>query len=183
MSDMQRVVLADDDVEMRAVVRIRLALDGFDVVAEVDDAAASVAAAAALQPAFVVLGLEMRANTGVQAIAGVRRAAPDAAIVVFSWFPDPLTLAEVLSLGADLYVDRAGGPARLSGYLRSVASHPAGGGGPTDDRLRRVRTELHELTEIGRTRPLRDDERRRARHLTIVEERLFSRTWEGASVD
>lgn len=183
MSDVQRVVLADDDLEMRAVVRIRLALDGFEVVDETGEVDELVESAALFQPGFVVIGLEMRANTGVSAIARVRRVAPESSIVVFSWFPDPVTLADVLSLGADLYVDRAGGPAKLSAYLRSVAAHPACGRGTGSERLRQVRAELRELADIGRERPLRVEEQRRMRRLLLVEERLFNREWDTATVD
>src|SRR5205814_7236197 len=91
-------------------------------------------------------------------------------------FPDPFTLAEVLTLGADLYVDKAQGPGRLLEHLRTLV---VDGTVPPDeadeDRLAAIRAELDGLHERARGRRLISAERRRYAHLRLIEGRLLRR--------
>src|SRR3954468_9592011 len=119
-----RVVLVDDSRVMRAVLRVRLQLDGFAVVGEADDGDEGIRLVTRLQPDIAVLDLEMRHLSGMVALPAIRRVSPHTAVVVFSWFPDPFTLGNLLELGADAYVDKAGGPAKLVAHLRALASSP-----------------------------------------------------------
>jgi DNA-binding NarL/FixJ family response regulator len=119
------VVLVDDNDELRSVVAMRLGLDGFRVVAQAADGAGAIEAVAREQPDVVVLDLEMPHMSGVAALPRLREAAPGAAIVVFSCFPDPFTLANVLTLGADLYVDKASGPSTLSAHVGELLATSA----------------------------------------------------------
>jgi DNA-binding NarL/FixJ family response regulator len=102
------VVLVEDDVEVRDLIAILFALDGrFEVVAEAGDGVAGVEAVRAHQPSAVVLDLQLPKLPGTAAIAAMRSASPHTRIVVFSAFPDPFTLLDVLNQGADSYLDKA----------------------------------------------------------------------------
>jgi DNA-binding response OmpR family regulator len=54
-----------------------------------------------------VVDLDLPNLDGVEVIARLRGASPASRIIVFSAFPDPLTLLEVLRQGADEYLDKA----------------------------------------------------------------------------
>lgn len=102
------VVLVEDDVEVRDLIAMLFALDGrFEVVAEVGDGASGVEAVRQHKPDAVVLDLHLPLLPGTAAIASMRTASPHTRIVVFSAFPDPFTLLEVLHHGADSYLDKA----------------------------------------------------------------------------
>jgi two-component system, NarL family, response regulator len=102
------VVLVEDDVEVRDLIAILFQLDGrFEVVAEAGDGASGIEAVLRHQPSAVVLDLHLPVLPGTAAIAAMRSGSPHTKIVVFSAFPDPFTLLDVLNHGADSYLDKA----------------------------------------------------------------------------
>jgi DNA-binding NarL/FixJ family response regulator len=103
-----RVLLVDDDPDMRALLEIMLAEDGrFAVVGHASDGAEAVRLAAAEQPDVVVLDLQMPGMDGLTALPLLRKRLPRARIVVVSAFPDPLTLADAMQRGVDGYIDKS----------------------------------------------------------------------------
>src|SRR4051812_49589499 len=86
-SRMTAVLVCDDAADMRSLLRDALESDpGLHVVGEADDGAATLALAAELQPDVVLLDIGMPGPGPGEIVAGVRRAAPDAAIVVLSGY-------------------------------------------------------------------------------------------------
>jgi DNA-binding NarL/FixJ family response regulator len=103
-----RVIVIDGDGDVLALLETMFEVaDGFELVATSADADLGVLDAAAHQPDAVVVDLDLPNIDGVQVVGRLRRAAPRSRIIVFSAFPDPLTLMEVLRLGADEYLDKA----------------------------------------------------------------------------
>lgn len=103
---MPRILLADDRPEMRRLLRLRLELDDdLEVVGDATNGAEAVGLAHARQPDAVVLDLEMPVMDGGEAIPLLRRAAPEAVIVLY-------TAAAVIDLAAtaqpDAVVDKVG---------------------------------------------------------------------------
>ncbi|MGH9103415.1 MAG: response regulator [Acidimicrobiales bacterium] len=122
-----RVVVVDDDDETRRIVQICLSLeDGFEVVGEAADGRTAVEVVQGCQPDVVLLDLEMPGMNGLEAIPSLRRAAPAAKIAVLSAFPDPFTLADALTRGADTYLDKAMGLAELPLVLSSLVNESEG---------------------------------------------------------
>jgi DNA-binding NarL/FixJ family response regulator len=81
------VLVCDDAPDMRALLRDALDADpGLEVVGEAADGATALALAEALQPDVVLLDIGMPGPGAGAVVTGVRRAAPDAAIVVLSGF-------------------------------------------------------------------------------------------------
>jgi len=102
------VVIVEDEEEIRDVLRLLLELDDrFRVVAEASDGLAGIDAVAAHRPAVVVVDMDLPKAAGPDVIRAARRSSPATRIVVFSCFPDPFTLLDVLRLGADSYLDKA----------------------------------------------------------------------------
>jgi DNA-binding NarL/FixJ family response regulator len=103
-----RVVVIDDDPDVCALVEFLFEVDArFDLVGVAGDGRAGVAIVDALHPDAVVVDLDLPELGGLEAIAQIRVLCPDVRIVVFSAFPDPFTLLDVLRCGADSYLDKA----------------------------------------------------------------------------
>lgn len=103
-----RVVLADDDADLRGLVEVMLTADGrFQVVGQARDGAEAVRLAESEQPDVVVLDLQMPTMDGLTALPLLRDRLPDARIVVLSTFPDPFTLVDAVTQGADGYIDKS----------------------------------------------------------------------------
>jgi DNA-binding NarL/FixJ family response regulator len=77
--------VADDNVDLRDMLRLSLELEGgFQVVAEAGDAHSAVSVAAAVRPDVVVLDLVMPGRNDIDVIGELRRADPRIGIVVLT---------------------------------------------------------------------------------------------------
>jgi DNA-binding NarL/FixJ family response regulator len=81
------VLVCEDAPDMRALLREALDADpGLTVIGEAGDGADALRLAEALQPDVVLLDIGMPGPATADVVAGVRAAAPDAAIVVLSGY-------------------------------------------------------------------------------------------------
>ena len=95
-----RVVVAEDSVLVRAGVVRLLSEEGFDVVAEVGDGDALLAAARLLRPQLVVTDVRMpptQTDEGLAAAILLREEDPDVAVLVLSQHLEPKAAALLLS--------------------------------------------------------------------------------------
>ena len=103
-----RVVIVDDDEDVRDLLVMLLELDQrFELVGVAADAPAGLALVQDLVPDALVMDLDMPEVSGLELLESVSKLALDVRVVVFSAFPDPFTLLDVLGRGADGYVDKA----------------------------------------------------------------------------
>lgn len=103
-----RVVIVEDDDEVRSLLELMIEHDDrFEVGGVAVDGHAGVALVTEDEPDAVILDLELPGLSGLDAIALIGMRAPNTKILVFSAFPDPVTLMDVLRLGADAYLDKA----------------------------------------------------------------------------
>jgi DNA-binding NarL/FixJ family response regulator len=118
---LHRILIVEDDEEVRSLLELMIGLDDrFIVVGAAADGHTGVSLASELQPDAVVLDLELPGVGGLDAIALIGTRAPAARIVVFSAFPDPITLIDVLRLGANAYLDKATAWSELLPTLASL---------------------------------------------------------------
>lgn len=117
----QRVLVVDDDPDYRLVVRLALGADGgFQVVGEVGDGRAAVAAAEREQPDIVLLDCTLPGADAFDTLPGLRAAAPDARIVLMSGH-DPAELQMATrSAGAVGYLAKETPARRLASELDAV---------------------------------------------------------------
>jgi DNA-binding NarL/FixJ family response regulator len=101
---MTAVLVCDDAADMRALLRDALDADpGLRVVGEAGDGVAALALAEELQPDVVLLDIGMPGPAPGEIVAGVRRAAPDAVIVVLSGYgPERLDAGSASQVHAHL---------------------------------------------------------------------------------
>lgn len=99
-----RVLIADDHALFRKGLRELLEEAGIRVVADVADGASCLRKAVASHPDVVLLDLEMPGMSGVETARELRRAAPDARILMLTVSSDPDDVVGALAAGAAGYV-------------------------------------------------------------------------------
>jgi len=97
-----RIVLADDNGEIRYLLRTWLEIEGrFEVTGEVETGEELVDLVVRDQPDEVVVDLAMPVMDGFTAITEIRRRAPETKILVLSAFASPTVRRKAFALGAD----------------------------------------------------------------------------------
>ena len=114
-----RVLLADADAPTRVGLRVALTSAGFDVVAEVSDAAAAVASAVELEPDAALLAASLPGG-GIGAARDIAAQRPGVRTVVLSSDPSGDELLEAVMAGASGYLGRDVSPQRLPTALHGV---------------------------------------------------------------
>jgi DNA-binding NarL/FixJ family response regulator len=124
-----RVILADDSVLLREGLARMLSESGFEVVAQVGDAEALLAAVDADPPDVCIVDIRMpptNTTEGLQAALHLRVHHPEVAVLVLSQYVETRYAMELLAQGADgvgyLLKDRVGDIAELLAALRSVVA-------------------------------------------------------------
>ena len=125
MTDGPRVLVADDEDDIRALVSLAVRKAGCSVVAAIADGAQALVAARAEQPDLVVLDVSMPEATGLEVCAALR-AEPDTAgcrVLLLSAGASPDDVARGLAAGADAYLPK---PFTVAGLVAQVRLLTAG---------------------------------------------------------
>ncbi len=118
---MIRILLADDQHLVRGALAALLALQpDFEVVAEVADGAAAVAAAVSHAPDIALLDIEMPGLDGIEATARIRSAAPGVRVLILTTFGRPGYLRRAMDAGARGFVVKDAPADRLATAVRDV---------------------------------------------------------------
>ena len=121
---LHRVVVIDDDPDVCALLEVLFDVDDrFDLVGVADDGRTGVAIVSDLEPDAVVVDLDLPEIDGLEAISQIHASLPATRIVVFSAYPDPFTLLDVLRCGADSYLDKATAWAELVPTVADLCEH------------------------------------------------------------
>src|SRR6266496_2402135 len=110
-----RVLVADDDADIRDLVEFKLTAAGFEVAAVADGQA---------PPDLVVLDLTMPRTTGLEVCAALRDSPATAGlpIILLTARAQEADITRGLVSGADDYVVKPFSPAELLGRVRAVLS-------------------------------------------------------------
>ena len=114
-----RVLVADDEPDIRVLVTLAVAKAGCQVVAAVADGTAALAAALADPPDLVVLDVSMPGATGLEVCASLRAAPATAGcrVLLLSAGASPADVARGLASGADSYLAK---PFTVAGLVARV---------------------------------------------------------------
>jgi CheY-like chemotaxis protein len=103
-----RLLVVDDDPDVHALMELMIGLDDrFAMGGSAHNGLAALALAERNQPDAVILDLSMPDLDGWAALPRLRALLPDAGIIVFSAYPDPISLLQILSAGGDGYINKA----------------------------------------------------------------------------
>jgi response regulator NasT len=116
-----RVVIADDEPDVRMLLRLQLAQAGFEVVGEAADGQEAADLVEREGADVVVLDLLMPRVSGFEAIALLRRAAPRIGIVAYSAVAGDFVRREMARLRIPLLL-KSGDVAPLAAALRAAAA-------------------------------------------------------------
>jgi PAS domain S-box-containing protein len=106
--DRVSVVLVDDSVDVRTLVRMRLEASGlFDVVGEAANGEEAIELVIRHEPEAVVLDVSMPAMDGVETLPSILAVRPDTAVVMFTGFGGADLAEEVRSLGASGFIEKS----------------------------------------------------------------------------
>lgn len=118
---MAKIVVADDDVDVRMLVALKLRHSGYDVV-DVGDGAAALEACREERPDLVVLDLMMPVMSGLEACRAIK-AEPglaDVPVVLLTARAQNTDVDAGLAVGADAYVTKPFSPKELAARVESL---------------------------------------------------------------
>jgi DNA-binding response OmpR family regulator len=129
-----RVMVVDDDAEMRALLHDALEREGFHV-REHSAGDGLMPLVADWAPDAVVLDKEMAGSSGLELLRDIRRRHPHTPVVLVTAFGGREFEAEALRLGAAYYMDKPFRVARLIDVLRAVVKQAGKKNEPTAGRI------------------------------------------------
>ncbi len=104
---MRRVLIADDQPEFRELLKELLAPSGhFDVVGEADDGDEAVRLAPVLNPDLLIMDINMRRMSGLEATLRLRRLHLDMPVVLVSISEEREYATQALRVGASAFVPK-----------------------------------------------------------------------------
>jgi DNA-binding NarL/FixJ family response regulator len=114
-----QVLLADDHALLLAALR-RFLADECDIVGQVTDGRAAVAAAETLKPELVILDIAMPLLNGLDAAREIKRRCPEIKLIVLTMSESGDLAAEAFRAGASAYVLKRSAPSELVSAIRRV---------------------------------------------------------------
>jgi CheY-like chemotaxis protein len=100
MADVSKILIVDDDEEIRHLLKMLFEADGFQVIGEASDGVEAVPIALKHQPDFVILDYRMPRMNGAKTAEVLRGIAPETKIVAFS------AMLEAKPAWADAYLNK-----------------------------------------------------------------------------
>jgi two-component system nitrate/nitrite response regulator NarL len=100
-----RILVVDDDSEVPQLIRTQLRKRAdLEVVGDAADGFAAIERCRELQPDLVICNITMPRLDGIDAVPGLRDAAPGARILMHSCHEDELTVGRAMNAGAHGYL-------------------------------------------------------------------------------
>ena len=119
---MYKVLIADDAVFMRTVIKNNLQQAGFEVVAEASNGREAVSLYKQHKPDLVLMDITMPEMTGIEAVREIRKGYPSASIVICSAMGQAPMVIEALKAGAVNFLVKPINSERLIETARKVCS-------------------------------------------------------------
>jgi two-component system response regulator MtrA len=121
-----RILVADDDVDIRELVEFKLSTLGHDVVA-VADGAAAIEACRAQRPDLAVLDVMMPGVSGLDAIRAIRAdpALADLPVILLTARAQESDVETGFDSGADDYITKPFSPRELASRVQALLSRSA----------------------------------------------------------
>jgi PAS domain S-box-containing protein len=118
------VVLVDDSLEVRAIVRRHLESSGFDVVAEGGDGDDAILLAYRHEPDLLLLDISMPQVDGIEALPAILALSPMTKVAIFTGFEEPALASRARELGAAEFIEKSLPLEELPSRLRRTLAEP-----------------------------------------------------------
>jgi DNA-binding NarL/FixJ family response regulator len=115
-----RVLVVDDDPEVRSALHDMLADCGFDVVGLAEDGVVAVATALELRPDVVLMDIRMPGKNGIDATREILQHVPGARVIALSAYDDPALASAAADAGAAAYLIKGTAPELICDRLDEV---------------------------------------------------------------
>ncbi len=119
------VLVVDDSMLMRRMVRETLTFDGWVVVGEASNGEEAVEKYQQLRPDAVTLDIIMPGVTGIETLKTIRRMDPDARVVVVSALNQTKLISEAIRSGAQDFIAKPFLPEQLQETMRACVDNMA----------------------------------------------------------
>lgn len=128
-----RVVIIDDTLDLRELLRLALTRGGLEVVGEAGDGLSGIECVRHQKPDVVLLDLSMPVMDGLEALPTIRHLVPEAKIVVLSGFGATQMSEKAMTIGADGYLQKGIPLKRIIEYVRDIVDAPSAALDPAPD--------------------------------------------------
>jgi len=116
------VMIVDDHAMVRKGLRMMLeAQSDMQVVGEAGSVQEALEVAARVRPQIITLDLSMPGPSGVASVERLRKAVPDARIIVVTMHDDPAYVRTAIAMGAAGYVNKSAADTELIAAIRAVS--------------------------------------------------------------
>ncbi len=104
VSEKTRIILADDEIHIRYLVRSVVRAEGYTVVGEANNGEDALALYRLHKPDLILMDINLPLKTGDEVLAEIIREFPKAVVVMLTMVADIDTVKKCLELGATDYI-------------------------------------------------------------------------------
>jgi CheY-like chemotaxis protein len=117
-----RIVVAEDNLDLQAMVRMTLEVAGFKVVAQAYDGRETLELVREHQPDILLLDLHMPEVGGLEVLPEIHAIAPHCKVVIHSAIAAMFITESALKAGAVAYIEKGVSPRSIVAHLNRVAT-------------------------------------------------------------
>lgn len=154
-ADMTRILVVDDEENIRTLVTAYLQAEGY-TVSEADDGQKAVDLFRRLRPDVVILDVMLPGMSGFDVLQQIRRES-DVYVLMLTARSEETDRIVGLTVGADDYVTKPFSPREIVARVKAVLRRPRVGGGPADEGLlafRHIRIDSRRFTVTRDEEPI-----------------------------
>lgn len=119
---MRILVVEDHNIVRQGLIALMRTVADFEVVAETDNGEKAIELFREQRPDVTLMDLRLKTGSGVAAIAGIRKIAPEARIIVLTTYDGDEDIYKALQAGAQGYVLKGASSEELIHAVRAVQS-------------------------------------------------------------
>ena len=117
---MAKILLVDDAAFMRMMVKNTLSENGYTDLYEASDGAEAVAKYAELKPDLVIMDITMPNMDGLEALKAIRKADPNASVVMCSAMGQEAMVMDSIKSGAKDFIVKPFKPERILSTIKKI---------------------------------------------------------------
>jgi DNA-binding NarL/FixJ family response regulator len=118
---MIKILLVDDDPNIRRGVRMHLALESdFSVIGEAGDGWEALRLARELRPDVVIMDIRLPSLDGLGAAERLRKSQPTCRVIILTLYDDPSYRARAEQIGVAAFIPKQRTDGELAGTIRKI---------------------------------------------------------------